>query len=181
MSGTETAICHRLRDFRKATRLTRVSFANLANIESTRLANYEHARAPVRFGLVRTLAESFDLNPIWLATGRGSPIGCVPLERMVPNANDADVFSRIYQKHLRGRYPRESEKARMHWDQFIQDLRRSAKLLPHLKEEIRRSPAFRKKTEDFMHRLEAFSREIKSFGRRRRLIEREIKKGRRKA
>lgn len=70
----QVAICRRLRRFRRdTTKLSRVAFAGELGIDGTQLANYEHARAPIRCGLFKRVYSKFGLNPAWLAEEKGEP------------------------------------------------------------------------------------------------------------
>jgi hypothetical protein len=71
----EREICQRLRAFRTDLGLSCVEFARRAGIDSSALVRHEHFRVPVRYGLVRTLVETFGLNEIWLAKGTGRSHG----------------------------------------------------------------------------------------------------------
>jgi len=66
----EVEICKRIRDFRRETRLSRVAFAQQCGVDSSTLANYEHARVPVPYAVAKKVSEAFDINQRWLATGK---------------------------------------------------------------------------------------------------------------
>src|ERR1041384_6257771 len=65
----EADICSRIRDFRKATRLSRTTFASEWGVDSAELMRIEYLRAPVRFSTGDAIARRFSLNQHWLATG----------------------------------------------------------------------------------------------------------------
>jgi len=65
----EVEICERLRLARQATKLSQVAFANLVQIDSSRLASYEHARVPIRFDMALKLGRLADVSLRWLAEG----------------------------------------------------------------------------------------------------------------
>ena len=65
----EREICGRLRSARKETSLSQVAFARLLEIDSSRLASYEHARVPIKWELALKLCTQFNLSQRWLALG----------------------------------------------------------------------------------------------------------------
>ena len=98
----EVAICRRLREFRQQTRLSQVVFAEQLEIDSARLASYEHARVAVRFGLADRVGRVFDLNQLWLAEGGGKPR---PYFHIKPESSlgitPEMLFSEAYDRFLR--------------------------------------------------------------------------------
>ena len=69
----ELEICRRLRAFRLSTKLSQTAFASQIGVDSTRLASYEHGRAPLPFEVYKAVNQKYSLNPMWLATGDGPP------------------------------------------------------------------------------------------------------------
>jgi transcriptional regulator with XRE-family HTH domain len=66
----EVEICARVRLIREQRKLSRVAFASAMNVDSSELSRVEHQRAPLRYGLGRSLCEHFDVSQRWLATGK---------------------------------------------------------------------------------------------------------------
>lgn len=56
---------------RKTTGLSRVAAARLAGIDSSLLVRIEHCRTALKYGAARDLANALDIDPCWLATGKG--------------------------------------------------------------------------------------------------------------
>jgi transcriptional regulator with XRE-family HTH domain len=96
----EQAICRRLREFRISTKTSQVLFAREIGLDSGQLRNYEHARAPLRFGLARQIFRAFSINPAWLATGKGEMHW---YERLDPEINIPDqmLFSDAFERIIR--------------------------------------------------------------------------------
>ena len=70
----ELAICRRLRDFREKTKLSQVAFAQEVELDSGRLASYEHGRVPLRYWVARKICYRFNICQRWLATGVEPPV-----------------------------------------------------------------------------------------------------------
>ncbi len=70
----EAEICRRLLEFRKASGLSRVRFAQQSGCDSTIISNLEHLRSPLRYWTGKKICNGLRLNPDWLVTGNGSPI-----------------------------------------------------------------------------------------------------------
>jgi len=73
----EAEICTRLREARKLRGLSRVAFAAQLEIDSSKLASYEHSRTPVPFGTAYLCGCRANINLRWLATGK------LPLEPQI--------------------------------------------------------------------------------------------------
>ena len=101
LSEQELAICRRVRDFRLATKLSRVAFGSKAGLDATLLASYEHGRARLNYAAAWKILCAFHLNPQWLATGEGRSWLSIPIRSpeeltVTPRA----PFSQIYEDHL---------------------------------------------------------------------------------
>jgi len=96
----EATICRRLLEFREASGLSRVDFAQRAGIDSTTLSNLEHLRSPLGYWNGKKICNNLGLNPDWLvreAISRGSPIWTGQLEGpFEATASDSDLFSNVY-------------------------------------------------------------------------------------
>jgi transcriptional regulator with XRE-family HTH domain len=99
----ERTICDRLRSFRTLVlEKSQTAVARKLGIDSTRLAAYEHARVPLRFGLVQKYVQAFRVSLIWLAEGKGDPSDFVELpsdiaDRIPPES----LFSHAYETTLK--------------------------------------------------------------------------------
>ncbi|HUB67055.1 MAG TPA: helix-turn-helix transcriptional regulator [Candidatus Methylacidiphilales bacterium] len=97
----EAEICKRLREFRLSTGLSQVTFAKHIGTDSTRLANHEHCRSPLKYGLANRLADEFDVCQRWLATGKLPANGYVDIAPAVEaNLKPDSLFSSVYDNHL---------------------------------------------------------------------------------
>ena len=97
LPAREVEICRRLREFRLRTKLSQVAFAKEVGLDSSRLASYEHGRAPVKYDLARWLSVAFKVNLELLATGDGPlidlrPIGDVAFVEANPDGRFSEVF-----------------------------------------------------------------------------------------
>ena len=77
--------------------LSRVLFAQRAEFDSSVLANVEHCKIAVRYGLAKRLIRNLSINPDWLARGES------PVIRRLPDTfnldtfgDDTDLFSQAY-------------------------------------------------------------------------------------
>jgi transcriptional regulator with XRE-family HTH domain len=70
-SAETVAIGKRLRAFRETLRISRSSFALAIGYGSERIASYEAARAPLPYSVFVAIADKFDIDPFWFATGNG--------------------------------------------------------------------------------------------------------------
>ena len=83
------------------TNLSQVAFARLLDIDSSRLASYEHARVPIRFDLALRAASLADVSLRWLAEGlepRKLPV--FPDQKLLERAADG-LFSETYDTWLK--------------------------------------------------------------------------------
>lgn len=68
---TERAIGARLKKFRREILgMDRPAMALKLGIDSNQLARHEHGRVPLRFELADKIGRVFNLNQVWLATGK---------------------------------------------------------------------------------------------------------------
>jgi transcriptional regulator with XRE-family HTH domain len=97
----EIAIGKRLREFRESTRIPRTAFALSIGIGSERLASYEAGRVRLRYGVFKSVAENYRINPMWLATGDGPPMLDDPFDFSTVLHIPAKVpFSQAYREFL---------------------------------------------------------------------------------
>ncbi len=93
----EVQIGRRLRAFRESLRIPRTSLALSVNIGGERLASYEAGRVPVRYGVFKSIAEQYRLNPAWLARNEGDPLLKEPFDfSNLPPVPPKAVFSHVY-------------------------------------------------------------------------------------
>lgn len=103
----EAEVCVRLRRYRKLTKLSQVVFAREIGLDSTTLASYEHARAPLKSGVAGKIIASYGLNPGWLAEGKGRPFVDIPpsmhCEIMMRLSSTPEaLFSQVFQEMITG-------------------------------------------------------------------------------
>ncbi|HEV2329378.1 MAG TPA: hypothetical protein VGY56_11385 [Verrucomicrobiae bacterium] len=61
------------------------------------MANIEYARTPLTVGVADKIAEKFEINLIWLATGEGSPRPYIgKLKEISPNSEERALLSRAF-------------------------------------------------------------------------------------
>lgn len=65
----EIAICQRMREVRLATRMQQAAFAETIGVTRSRLASYEHCKAPIRYEVGKQLCFRHNINQRWFATG----------------------------------------------------------------------------------------------------------------
>jgi hypothetical protein len=100
----EREICHRLRLWRECFGFTRVNQAKSLGVKVEWLSSYEYARAPLRYEAARRIIGCLAMNPVWLATGKGS---MRPKEHVsLPTTEELEVsprglFSNVYDKRLK--------------------------------------------------------------------------------
>ena len=70
----EVEICKRFESFRRGSKIPRSVFARAVGYIPESLANYETARAPIRYDVFAAIHKLFPLSPRWLVTGEGSPL-----------------------------------------------------------------------------------------------------------
>src|SRR5215831_17266714 len=73
MPQIEIEICKRLRSARESLGVSRAYVAKKLEIGASRLSNFEHAAAPLRYGFVRQFCLICQISQRWLA--RGGPEG----------------------------------------------------------------------------------------------------------
>ncbi len=99
---SERAVCRRLREVRKAARLSRVAFAEFIGIPVLRLASYEYGRVPVPYAVARAVCQRFDVSQRWLATGKSPMPGyfaaTAAFEAVIKGRM---LFSIVYETRLR--------------------------------------------------------------------------------
>ncbi|MDB6068632.1 MAG: hypothetical protein JWR26_4840 [Pedosphaera sp.] len=101
MPAREVEICKRLRLYREKLQLSQVAFAREAGLDSSKLASYEHARAPLRYGAAFKIISAFLISPQWLA----SDIGPISSSVTLPSpeelgVNPEDLFSAVFDRKL---------------------------------------------------------------------------------
>lgn len=97
----ELEICWRLREFRSKTKLAQSAFAKEIDIDSARLASYEHARAALKYSLAERLANTFKISLQWLAVGKGDILAFHPVPSLSDlKASPSAKFSEIYDQRL---------------------------------------------------------------------------------
>lgn len=101
----EIEICERLRQARASTHLSQVAFARLLDIDSSRLASYEHARVPIKFELAVKAASLARVSLQWLAEGgdgREAVFSVDPkLRERIPKNQ---LFSKVYDEWLKAEF-----------------------------------------------------------------------------
>lgn len=74
--------------------------ARKLGIDSTRLASYEHGRVPVRLEMAARFAKTFDVNPEWLASGKGLPTPYREIPKDCLDQHGKALFSEVYDAYL---------------------------------------------------------------------------------
>ena len=97
----EAGICRRLMQWRKQARLSRPQVARALDVDSSTLVRVEHLRAPLKYHDAWRLLASFELNPLWLATGEGQMhlFVPIPVAEVLKVSGDAP-FGEVFDKHL---------------------------------------------------------------------------------
>lgn len=102
ISDREKLIGARLRAFRETLQIPRTKFALSIHIGSERLAAYEAGRSRLPYVVFKSIANRYNLSPLWLAEEKGGP-------QFKNLANDADfigyisrtaLFSEVYDCHM---------------------------------------------------------------------------------
>ncbi|MEQ1854368.1 MAG: hypothetical protein ABMA01_22590, partial [Chthoniobacteraceae bacterium] len=97
LPAAEIAICQRVRIGRERLGVSRVLFAQRAGIDSSVLANVEHCKLAVRYGLAKKLMRTYGINPHWLAVGEPPVVHRLPESLDLDElALDAERFSQVY-------------------------------------------------------------------------------------
>ncbi|HLH53446.1 MAG TPA: helix-turn-helix transcriptional regulator [Verrucomicrobiae bacterium] len=112
--------------------LSQTVAAKRLGIDSTRLASYEHARVPIRFGFAEKFASTFNVRWGWLAEGTSPKLHyCkIPREKRSILQSEA-LFSEVWKEHLR---PMFSESEREMLQQAIAIASKPPPALPSEKE-----------------------------------------------
>jgi transcriptional regulator with XRE-family HTH domain len=134
----EIQIGRRLRAFREAKRISRTAFALSIRIGSERLATYEAGRVPLRFEVFKAISQEYSINPMWLATGEGSPSQSRPLpfdeiELLIPSSTR---FSQAYDSHLDALCRNRYSNARVLFEQCLDSWRKMFAFLNQSPEKI---------------------------------------------
>jgi transcriptional regulator with XRE-family HTH domain len=167
MLKQEADICVRLREFRRATGLSRVAFSKRAGVELTTLANYEHGRTPVRYEHFRWIAQSFDLSPAWLATGKGEALSGTP---WLPPGEGRSLFSSIYKSQLRSKQRDWEKSASDDFSRVMAQLKGFESAFKKLTPKQQRSKFWQSKLPRFSQQLEQLASKIRAFAKRKRSI-----------
>lgn len=93
----EEEICLRVREVREQMKWKQRDFARELGIERGRLASYEYARAPIRYGLGSALCRKFKICQRWLATGNAPRSPYLEVDDVVFDAPPKSLlFSEVY-------------------------------------------------------------------------------------
>jgi transcriptional regulator with XRE-family HTH domain len=97
----EIEICQRVRQVRLGLKWKQPDFSKEIGITRERLASYEYAKAPIRFGLADSLCRKFSINQRWLAFGRSpkEPYFRIP-PALMDELNKNLLFSDVYDRSL---------------------------------------------------------------------------------
>jgi transcriptional regulator with XRE-family HTH domain len=93
LPAEEEAICLRVREARLEKQMTQHQFAEHLKVSRERLASYEYARAPIRWGFGDRICRAFMLSHRWLAEGTGPKYS---LYRPPHPAEEDALFSAAY-------------------------------------------------------------------------------------
>src|SRR5579872_7448669 len=115
-SERERQVGKRLRQFREEERIPRTGFALEIGISTDRLANYEAGKARLPYPVYCRVASKFPINPVWLATGDGDPIGPLPFHD--PPGAENMSFLEVYQRFLSDPVHRDVYSLRQRIDDF---------------------------------------------------------------
>ena len=97
----EVDICRRLREIRLSHQWRQPDLAGELRIPRGRLANYEYARAPVKFPVGYSLCKLLNVSLWWLATGNGPKHPFTPIApSLLKNTNPKVLFSTVYDNQL---------------------------------------------------------------------------------
>lgn len=114
LDDREAAICRRFREVRTHLKWKMPDFAQALGITRDRLASYEYARAPIRYGLARDMCERFNVNQRWLFGGvlpRGHYVDIAKsYEDKVPfRLRFSEAYERFLSEVLEAELPRIAE------------------------------------------------------------------------
>jgi transcriptional regulator with XRE-family HTH domain len=109
----EKEICERLKQARLSMNLTRIAFARMLGIDSSRLASYEHARVPVKFNLALGCSIVAGVSLAWLATG-AEPREAIRIQdgKLREIIGDNELFSQAFDETIKPLYDAESRQPR---------------------------------------------------------------------
>ena len=178
LPAREIEIGQRLRAFRELKRIPRTAFALSIGIGGERLASYESGRVPLRFEIFKAINQLYFLDPLWLATGEGTPVQDRPFQLgekesgIPPRA----TFSEAYESHLgamckdRARVAKILfEQAIESWDNFAAFLKKNPnyKLPPEVETNFRTGAREAlSQLEDYLSVHETLDRHIKKLAAR---------------
>ena len=105
MPASERAICRRLAEFRKATKLSQAQFCVMAGINHRAYAGYEYQRSQLNYPAAWKILTAFDeLNAAWLAEGAGKMLERRHFDYPLPNSIEFGPrvpFSLIYESRIK--------------------------------------------------------------------------------
>ncbi|HLX70763.1 MAG TPA: helix-turn-helix transcriptional regulator, partial [Verrucomicrobiae bacterium] len=97
----EIDICHRFRQVRIEQGLDQRELAERLEISRSRIASYEYAKAPLRYGIANKFCTLFHVNQRWLATGELPPLPYFPIaEALATKIDDRALFSGVFHNLL---------------------------------------------------------------------------------
>ena len=76
-------------------------------MDASQLASYEHSRVAVRYKLAWKLEHIFNLNPVWLVTGKGAVFSTGVYILPDDVALASRPFSVVFDKKIRGKLPKQ--------------------------------------------------------------------------
>src|SRR5260370_41812359 len=91
LPSREIAICRRLRSARELLGLTQKSCAAEIGMERGSLANYEYARAPLRYEVALRFCRNLGISEEGLATGRFDALRSAGVRKRLLKSGDRDV------------------------------------------------------------------------------------------
>ena len=106
LPAREIEICKRFESFRRGTKIPRTVFARALGYIPERLANYETARAPIRYDVFKAIHKLFPVSPHWLVTGEGSTLSDRILDdtSFRGEVDERELLSAVYDRILKDRY-----------------------------------------------------------------------------
>lgn len=97
----DSEVASRIKAVRSSWKLSRSFIAARCATNSGEIARIELGRVPLKYGIAKQLLRYFDLNPVWLMTGKGEQGKYIPLpDSEVLGASDNDAFTEVFTKHL---------------------------------------------------------------------------------
>jgi transcriptional regulator with XRE-family HTH domain len=97
LPSEEEEICVRVRSVRLAASMSQAAFGDLIGLTRDRLASYEYARAPIRWGVGHRICSAFLLSQRWLAEGK-LPVGGFYEQLPRFDVEEDELFSAGYRK-----------------------------------------------------------------------------------